>query len=132
MKPVDQTLFGWPHGNCHSACLASIFEVPLDSVPHDLGSRPDWRQAVDAFLSSLGYRTTPFSFNRNSLWKPEWSGYCTMVGISPRKLDPSVASRERMHAVVGLNGNIVHDPHPSRYGLRGDDWDVWIYKVKAP
>lgn len=33
MKPVDQTTFGAPHGNCLMACVASILEVPLDSLP---------------------------------------------------------------------------------------------------
>ena len=123
MKPIDQTLFGWPHGNCHSACLASIFEVPLDSVPHDLGSRPDVREAIDSFLSGLGYKADCFSFKRGHEWWPEWNSHCVIVGLAERGFD---------HAVVGLHGNIVHDPHPSRAGLIGINCDVWIYTVKPP
>ena len=32
MKPVDQTSFGFPGGNCFSACVASILELPIDDV----------------------------------------------------------------------------------------------------
>lgn len=30
VKPVDQTLFGRPSGNCLPACVASILELPIE------------------------------------------------------------------------------------------------------
>lgn len=33
MKPVTQTKFGDPEGNCLMACVASIVEVPIDECP---------------------------------------------------------------------------------------------------
>ena len=34
MKPVQQTIYDGEHGNCHAACVASIFELPLHAVPN--------------------------------------------------------------------------------------------------
>ena len=34
MKPIEQTIFGFERGNCMQACIASIFEVPLDDIPN--------------------------------------------------------------------------------------------------
>jgi hypothetical protein len=36
--PVDQTTYGLHDGNCFSACLASILEIPIAGVPVFLGS----------------------------------------------------------------------------------------------
>ena len=33
MKPVDQTRFGCPGGNCYQAVIASILELDLEEVP---------------------------------------------------------------------------------------------------
>lgn len=34
MKPVNQTQFKPPDGDCLSACIASILELPLNKVPN--------------------------------------------------------------------------------------------------
>lgn len=50
MKPVFQDKFGEKDGNCLQACVASIMEVPLESVPHFCllaegeGESRDWFQ----------------------------------------------------------------------------------------
>ncbi len=41
MKPVDQTTFGHPGGNCFSACVASLLEMSVDQVPYFMG-HDDW------------------------------------------------------------------------------------------
>ena len=46
MIPVDQTILYDPDpaslmGNCFQACVASIFELPLDMVPH-FCQEEDW------------------------------------------------------------------------------------------
>jgi len=33
MKPVDQTAFGPSKGNCLSASIASLLELPIEDVP---------------------------------------------------------------------------------------------------
>lgn len=54
-----QTKFGF-HGNCMSAVMATMFQMPLEDVPYfmeDLeeGDHEIFNQRVDDFLKSLGY-----------------------------------------------------------------------------
>lgn len=104
MIPVTQTVDGWPRGNCLMACVASILEEPLDALPDlfDEGSRrgdPErWWWGI--LLECLAKRGM--------------TARCEESDVPPRGL--AIAS-VRMpgvpgHAVVTLNGAIVHDPHP--------------------
>lgn len=99
---MDQTTFGYPEGNCWSACIASLLEMPVSEVPWFLG-HDDWYAAFAAWLRPHGYYpvTVPWSAE----WCPE--GYYILGGRSPR----------HSHAVVARGREIVHDPHPSRDGL---------------
>ncbi len=54
MKPVFQTRLGRGTGNCFSACLASIFEVPLEEVDHCSCENPNWLQNTEAWLAKRG------------------------------------------------------------------------------
>ena len=100
MKPVTQSKVG-AHGRCFPACVASILEVPEASVPGYEDS-PD----VYQWLAKRGleYRQVPIED------RPAPVGYHIIEGISPRG---------GQHAVVGLNGKIVHDPHPQDNTGRG-------------
>src|SRR5580700_3839101 len=65
MQPVDQSTFGaW--GNCLSACIASILEIPLDEVPlfHDPSSPVYVPQVVrlNAWLEPRGLRAEEITF----------------------------------------------------------------------
>lgn len=109
MKPVDQTLFGGKEGNCYAACLASLLELSIDDVPNFCAHPGNWLGRAEEWtrknhgLTMLGFRP-----------KGEGAFYCIpavyhiMAGKSPRGLD---------HAVVAFQGQMVHDPHPSRDGL---------------
>jgi hypothetical protein len=101
--PVDQTTYGLHDGNCFSACLASILEIPIAGVPVFLG--PYW----DDFLPWLAERGLGASLYRKSeSYVPP--GYSIAGG-------PSKRFAGKMHACVAYDGTIVHDPHPSRDGL---------------
>jgi hypothetical protein len=101
VRPVDQTTYGINDGNCFSACLASILEMPLEEVPSFLG--PYW----DNFLPWLAARGLSASLYRRDYVPP---GYSIAGG-------PSKRFAGRMHACVAYDGIVVHDPHPSRDGL---------------
>ncbi len=103
MRPVDQTTYGPYDGNCFSACLASILEIPIDEVPLFLGAY--W----DGFLPWLREHGLWVSFYRRSERRVPL-GYSIAGGRSMRFAG-------RMHACVAYDGMIVHDPHPSRDGL---------------
>lgn len=117
MIPVTQDIFG-ERGNCLAASIASILELPLSEVPNfqDFNFNPDgtengnWYREIWKFLLPRGYNL--------------WYRYGTagelpamMEGALPYHIIAGLGPRGYMHATVGLNGVIVHDPHPSRAGL---------------
>lgn len=112
MKPVYQTKFGNKEGNCLAACIASIFELRLEEVPNfiegDTGNG-EWHQKLWDFLHSLEHDHV-FYYIADPYKVPTFpkGRYHIIGGISPRGL---------LHAVVGFNGKIVHDPHPEGGGL---------------
>ncbi len=55
MKPVYQTRYGEPHGNCFAACVASILECGLADLP-DLDNLPEGRNWLDWFNEQLAER----------------------------------------------------------------------------
>ena len=101
MSPVDQTTYGPTHGNCISACLASILEVPIETVPSFVDTY--WWERFVGWLAAQGLAAT-------SVEGTIPPGYAIAFGPSTRLAD-------RGHACVALDGVIVHDPHPSREGL---------------
>ena len=104
--PVDQTVFGVPHGNCFDACVAMLFELEIKDVPHFNGStgEGDWWSALIEFARERGYRPV---FQRGGT-PPR--GFAILGGQSP-------AHAPKMHAVFGFNGRIVWDPKWTRLGL---------------
>ena len=102
MKPVDQTTYGLNNGNCFSACIASILEIPLEEVPLFLGAH--W----PGFAPWLAERGLAASIYRSEVYVPR--GYSIAGGQSLRFAG-------RNHACVARDGAVVHDPHFSRDGL---------------
>ena len=127
MKPVDQTEFPIrrpdgtveKRGDCLMACVASILEVPLASLPamtnaHDDGS---WWDVLMATLRERGH--TVIYDDNTPAFRP--SGYHIAGGPSPRG--------PWGHAVVALDGKVVHDPHPSRAGIEKIERWYLIYPL---
>lgn len=108
IKKVDQTTFGFPGGNCFSACIATVLGLPLDDVPYFIGDE-DWSLNFSVWLRDLGL--WPLILNCSPDWSP--SGFTIMSGQSPRCPDDP----DSLHIVVALDGEVWHDPHPSRAGL---------------
>ncbi len=116
MKPVHQTIFG-DSGNCLVACIASILELPLEKIPH--WKNPDvWYEQVNHGLKQYGVclLTVPVRFKDGTRYQPPDDVICIAGGVTPR-------SPKRGHAVVWLNGRMIHDPHPSGVGLKGEPGD---------
>lgn len=110
MKPVDQTTFGAPKGNCFAACVATIFGLPIDAVPHFM-EEPDWWSAFRSWLhQELDYDALfiPLSSINGAEWLRDIVAPCIVSGPADRGLD---------HATVWDRGAPFHDPHPSRSGL---------------
>jgi hypothetical protein len=117
MIPVDQK----PR-QCWEACIASILEVSLDSVPvidrdRDWGGLEAWLSHYNIRLASLGFKIIrEYVPGDDEIFLIR--GYTIQGGVSPRGIG---------HSVVALDGHMVHDPHPSRAGLtKIDCYDLLI------
>ena len=102
MRPVEQTILAPPEGNCFAACVASILEVGIDDVPNYVDGL--WFHRWQNWLARQ-HGLVLFSQESNLL-RPPPPGRHVIVGVE----SPRFAGK--MHAVVGLDGAIVWDPHP--------------------
>lgn len=123
MIPIQQTLFGPKEGNCFQACLASIFELPLDQVPHVV-LEDDWETALQDWLAKfdLYYVVAMVPQCRTQDWHPE--GYHLIGGKNG-------SGSGVYHSVVGYKGEMVWDPHPAKCGLEEDEtWRIFARKFE--
>jgi len=120
VKPVTQTVLGGgedgkPAGNCFRACLASVIECDIDSFPEFENMGRDWWNPFQKSLGEHGYMCHGFGKPEdmdNPELAPGVDGYIVVSGGSPR-------GYSRGHAVIYKDGEMVHDPHPSREGITG-------------
>lgn len=122
MKPVMQTVLG-RGGNCFSACLASLFEVPIEEVPNffDLAGEDDalWWGEVRNWLRVRGFGIM-FLDLPDPAFLAHFEGWFIVSGKAARGLD---------HATIWRDGKMVHDPHPSQCGLIKPDGVDLIYPL---
>lgn len=125
MTPIDQTIMHDPdngqYGDCQRACFASLLDLSIDDVPHFGKSGDDklFHDAVDDFLKINNL------FELQVAGRPPFRNSCY-------HLIYGLTKRGTRHAVVGLNGVIVHDPHPSKSGLLESDRKNWVYAFIIP
>ena len=134
-------------GNCFAACIASILEVPITEVPNvevffhlDTGY---WSEVMLTFLETKGWelctdemlkrfhpnQSTPKGFDFRGTdengYIPEYydykDKYYLVSGKSPRGVH---------HICIYKNGELAHDPHPSREGLVTLEYFQTLEKVQ--
>jgi hypothetical protein len=149
MTPVDQSVIDENIGDCYSACLASVLDLPLADVPnfakqdYELGEvGPGFRELVKLWLRKRGLRLIHVEFyhpdykcvDSETLGRA-WVGHdpepLILCGQSPRLRSDG---RHRLHAVVGeakgWGFKVIHDPHPDRQGLLGEPYAaMWVVKA---
>jgi len=103
MKPVYQTIINKENGNCLSACIASLLELPLEGVPN-FSEREDWYNHLDEFLEQFDLEWFQLKYSKQTEYLLR--GYYILSGESPSFDDVD-------HVVIGRNGKIVHDPNPN-------------------
>lgn len=120
MTPQDQEFINIPgeqYGDCMRACIASLLDIPIADVPHFLrdadGDATAFWHGVYDFTEARGFDYSPEHARFKKILAADLNGYHIIGGPSPR-------GGGLLHAVVGLNGEIVFDPHPSKTGLAGD------------
>lgn len=154
MIPVTQTSFYDPdappekqRGNCLTAVVASLLELPIEAVPNfvqdhvdrlgeseDVSSEWHWWTRLHRFIAEHGRRMhylrdvespDPVPADTATFPDPEPGEFYTVSGVSPR--DPRIH-----HIVIYRDGVMVHDPHPDRTGLaKVDDEYHWSLRPLA-
>ncbi len=113
MKPVYQTTFGSGKGNCFSACLASLLEIPVLRVPDFCALYDDtrWMDEANRWLWQFGYGLAVVSGADATFTQTlsDSGGYVIAFGRPKRG--------EELHAVVMQRGECIHDPMPGGEGL---------------
>lgn len=131
MEPVDQTEIGHGVGNCTEACVASILEIPLSKVPDIqlLAEERDvwWGQALIDLFRDRGWGLVLCNVHgwpRQERARLAPQGHVIAGGPSPRARPDE--EDHPGHSVVYKDGELAHDPHPSREGLAGPPTEFWI------
>ncbi len=112
--PESLEVPGSVRGNCLQACVASIFDLPLDQVPHFVAQQ-NWWGSLEAWLGERGL--VPIWVPRGDVFP--WNAHYLATGNSPRG--------PFKHVVVERNGEMVHDPHPDGTGLDGPRTGVYLF-----
>lgn len=118
MTPVYQDKFFEPgvgtegqRGNCLTAVVASLLDLPLRAVPNFLEIEvlggPNWWHHTCYYLHLMGKKVVYFN-PRN----PPINRYYTMAGLSKRATEESPIH----HIVIFKDGKLVHDPVPNADG----------------
>lgn len=121
MIPVYQDRFFQPgvgkdmqRGNCWSACIASILELPLPAVPNfveiEVLGGPSYWTLTYYYLYAMGLTL----YQYDPCVAPAGK-YVIASGLSPR----STEENEIYHAVVYKDGRLAHDPVPEGEGFIG-------------
>ena len=132
MKPVMQEFEHNPlegkYGDCQRACVASLLELPIESVPHlydaEDGAKmyamwADWYKANGVQSVSFGFDQIPLEFMKS-------------VNPNIHYILGGVNRDGIGHSVIAYNDEVVHDPSPV---LTSDiqDWShYWIEILSLP
>jgi len=134
MTPQKQEFIHGPvngvYGDCQRAVIASLLDLPIVDVPHFLseckGDAVIYWELLQEFLRGKGYSWLVVPAKSGAaFFGSEGDIYHEISGPSPR-------GNGVIHAVVGCNGYVVFDPHPTNAGLVGDpsEWE-YAYLVKT-
>lgn len=104
---------GEQRGNCWTACIASLLDLGIETVPNfvqiDVDGGPNWFTHTLQFLNERGYHLVSVD--------PAAPGqdHYIQCGLSPRS--PAADGVEVHHSVIYLHGELAHDPHPDATGV---------------
>ncbi|HEX6992377.1 MAG TPA: hypothetical protein VF151_10845 [Gemmatimonadales bacterium] len=95
--------------DCLQAVVASLLHLPLADVPSFRGE--NWQANLNRWLAPWGLAYIQVKdFAR---WAIEFG----IAGCHHELTGPSRAERKQLHATVGVDGRLAHDPDPSRAGI---------------
>jgi len=137
MKPIDQSII---HGNglagdCLRACVASIFEIPIEEIPHFCDRHLDEKitnenhcfTRINKWLSEkfgMSYLEVEFG-NFGTYLIEKYGGYYIATGPTDR------FNGDVLHCVIYNGDKMIHDPHPSKSGLK-TVYNIGIFILNDP
>ena len=136
MKPVFQQLIDAGHGDCFSACLASLLEIPLEAVPKFRRDNPApndmMKEARKWLAENFGLSIVTIQMEKELRTGAD----LRIIGATPGT--PLLAGGQSpnvegcQHCVVGeidehgMNFRMTHDPNPSGKGILGRPMHLYL------
>lgn len=131
MKPVFQKIIDADTGDCFTACLASVLEIPYEEVPnfvfdlHSNGKIYEFYQTVAKWLKERGLNMVTVSAKHLADWR--CLGDLHAIASVPSQKFPGIT-----HAVVVkwteipehkncYKCSVIHDPNPENDLYKYDD-----------
>lgn len=127
MKKVNQKIMNFVNGDCYRACICSILEKELEDIPNfQKDGNEKFAENLDKWISDSGFRLLEIvNSDSDYLKKAIKDCYVIASGTSPR-------DKNKLHAVVWYNGEVVHDPHPDNTGLIGEPNTLTVFLLPNP
>lgn len=133
MIPVEQTIVGGPNvepdkqGNCLAACIASIFELPIEEAPHDIAS-DEWWSVVRQWMLARGLDIeSVVGWPTRGDLAPLLNGY--WIGVVPSLNLFEADGFPVSHAVVMHGRMVAHDPSTRAKRTELADGELWASYV---
>jgi hypothetical protein len=126
VTPHKQTILDDGNGDCFRTCVASLFDLPVEQVPHFLAQGGDTvTEPFRAWLKDRGLECVHLCFGSWQAIKrtyfDNWGQLVILSGRSPRL---RADGKSKQHAVIakcaGYGLEFVHDPHPDNSFLDTD------------
>ena len=121
--PITQKILNFENGDCFSACVASILELPLTCVPNfNIPSQDSFVHNLEKWCKKQTFILLDITIDDVALLSD-----CIVIanGSSPRATE-----NWHRHSVVWQAGKMLHDPHPGGFGIDGDPETYTIFIVK--
>ena len=125
MIPTQQRVTNFENGDCFSACIASILELPLQIIPNfNIPSREHFAENVKNWCERQSFILLDITLENPGLIKDCWS---IANGQSPRGTEDW-----HKHSVVWYGNEMAYDPHPDGTGLVGkpEIYTIFIGKME--
>ena len=142
MRPVFQEIIDSGKGDCFSACLASLLELPLEQVPKFRRDNPEPGEMMKAarfwLAENFALSIVTIQMEPEEI---ESGADIRIIGANPNT--PCIAGGASpnldncQHAVVGFLNEadefqMTHDPNPSSKGIIGRPKHLYFLVALAP